>query len=39
MWRAFLARLEEASPADMKCVGGGATATFERIGWWLSGVR
>ena len=39
MWRAFLARLEEASAADMKRVGGGATATFERICWWLSGVR
>jgi heme oxygenase (biliverdin-IX-beta and delta-forming) len=38
MWGGFLARLEEASAGDMERVGGGATATFERIGWWLSSV-
>jgi heme oxygenase (biliverdin-IX-beta and delta-forming) len=36
MWRVFLARLDEAPTADMERIGFGASATFERIGWWLT---
>ena len=36
MWRSFLARLEEVPAVDMEDVGRGATATFDRLGTWLS---
>jgi heme oxygenase (biliverdin-IX-beta and delta-forming) len=36
MWRSFLARLDEVSADDMEGVGRGATATFDRLGMWLS---
>ena len=35
MWRLFLARLEQASPADAERIGHGASATFGQLGWWL----
>jgi heme oxygenase len=35
MWRSFLARLDEAPEADMRQIGFGALATFERLGSWL----
>lgn len=35
MWRAFLARLDTVPAEDGERVGRGATATFERVGWWL----
>lgn len=35
MWRAFLARLDAAPPADAGRIAQGASATFERLAWWL----
>ncbi len=35
MWRLFLARLDQAPAADAEQVTDGATATFERLAWWL----
>lgn len=36
MWRSFLARLDDAPAAQASQVARGATATFERVGWWLT---
>ncbi len=36
MWRAFLARLEAAPAADAGRIADGASATFERLAWWLT---
>jgi heme oxygenase len=36
MWRLFLKRLDEVPASDMEGVGRGATATFDRLGTWLS---
>ena len=35
MWRQLLARLDQAPAADAAQVTDGATATFERLAWWL----
>lgn len=35
MWRLLLARLDEASATDAERVATGATATFERLAYWL----
>ena len=35
MWRAFLIRLDAVPAGDAERVAVGATATFERLGWWL----
>ena len=35
MWRSFLTRLDQAPAADAEQVADGATATFERLAWWL----
>ena len=34
-WRAFLIRLDAVPASDAERVAVGATATFERLGWWL----
>lgn len=36
MWRAFLIRLDAVPAGDAARVATGATATFERLGWWLA---
>ena len=36
MWRAFLARLELCPMDQADRVASGATATFDRLGWWLA---
>ena len=35
MWRSFLARLDEAPTAEAERIANGASATFERLAWWL----
>jgi heme oxygenase len=35
MWRLFLARLDEAPATDAERIATGATATFERLAYWL----
>jgi len=35
MWRSFLTRLDQAPAADAEQIADGATATFERLAWWL----
>jgi heme oxygenase (biliverdin-IX-beta and delta-forming) len=39
MWRSFLAGLEGVPTADAERLGRGASATFERLGWWLTRTR
>ena len=36
MWRSFLVRLDQAPMAEAGRIGSGATATFERLAWWLT---
>lgn len=39
MWRSFLARLNQEPMAMAGQIGDGASATFERLAWWLTGRR
>ena len=39
MWQAFLVLLDAAPAADTQRIGNGAVATFERLGWWLTGAE
>ncbi len=36
MWRSFLARLNEQPMTDARRIANGASATFERLAWWLN---
>jgi heme oxygenase len=36
MWRSFLARLDREPMSQAGRIGVGATATFERLAWWLT---
>jgi len=36
MWRSFLARLETAPAGDVPQITDGASATFDRLAWWLT---
>jgi heme oxygenase (biliverdin-IX-beta and delta-forming) len=39
MWRSFVARLEEELVSDAERIGAGASRTFDRFGWWISGIE
>jgi heme oxygenase (biliverdin-IX-beta and delta-forming) len=39
MWRSFVARLEEELVCDAERIGVGASRTFDRLGWWISGME